>query len=125
MQDLVARILSTQAPEGGLPDMPIDAAQITSGNPVARGAILAQSSDRKVTSGVWSCEPGAFDWDYTWDEFVYVMEGSVKIRQEGGEEHLLGPGDTAHFPVGIRTHWEVIEPMRKFFVLRTPEPFEL
>jgi uncharacterized cupin superfamily protein len=31
----------------------------------------------------------------------------------------------AHFPLGLKAHWHVKQAIRKFFVIRTPEPFEL
>ena len=55
-------IVAASAPADPLPDMPIDAAKITDGNPVARGVVLNQSADKKLSSGLWTCEPGQFDW---------------------------------------------------------------
>ena len=115
-------IVLAKAPAGELPDMPIEADMITAGNPVARGAILTQSEDRKVSSGLWTCEPGEFDWNFTWDEFVYVLEGEVTITEEGGKSYTLGPNDMVRFPLGLKTHWKVTRSVRKFFVVRTPEP---
>ncbi len=117
-------ILTAETPSAALPDMPIDPEWIKEGNPVARGAILTQSADRKMSSGLWTCEPGRFEWTFGWDEFVHVLEGEVTITEEGGESYTLGPGDMAHFPIGLKAHWDVKRPMRKFFVIRTPEPLE-
>ena len=35
---------------------------ITGGNPVAKGKLLWQSDDKRLANGVWSCEPGSFNW---------------------------------------------------------------
>jgi uncharacterized cupin superfamily protein len=111
---------------GELPEMLIEPSWIKEGNPVARGTIVTQSEDKKVSSGLWSCEPGKFEWTFSWDEFVHVLEGEVDITEDGtGKTVTLGPGDMAHFPLGMKTHWHVKKPVRKFFVIRTPEPFEL
>ena len=118
-------LLTAAAPKGELPPMPIDAALITDGNPVARGTVLMQTADKKITAGIWTCEPGAFRWTYTWDEFFNVLEGAVTVITDDGSRHTLGPGDTAHFPSGLKTHWHIEQAVRKFFVLRTDEPFEL
>ena len=122
--DMLGMIAASE-PSGPLPDMPIDAALITAGNPVARGTVLNQSSDKTLSSGLWTCEPGEFDWSYTWDEFVYVFEGEVTITEEGGKSYTVSPGDMAHFPLGLKAHWKVVKAVRKFFVLKTPEPLEL
>ena len=124
-QSTALNIITAHSPSDALPDMPIEPAQITAGNPVARGVVLTQSADKKRSSGFWSCEPGEFDWDYTWDEFVYVLEGEVTISAEDGNSRTLGPGDVAHFPIGLKSHWKVTKTVRKFFVLHTPEPLEL
>ena len=118
-------ILTAESPTGTLPDMPIDAVFIKDGNPVARGSVLTQSADKKVSSGLWTCEPGKFDWTYEWDEFVHVLEGEVTITEDGGTSYTLRPGDMAHFPLGLNTHWHVTKAVKKFFVLRTPEPLEM
>src|SRR6478736_1467351 len=94
-------IKAAKSPAGVLPDMPIDPSLIKKGNPTARGTILLQSADKRVSSGLWSCEPGEFQWVFTWDEFIHVLEGEVSITEDGGERYTLGPGDMAHFPLGL------------------------
>lgn len=118
-------IEAAKTPAGALPDMPIEPSWIKDGNPVARGTILTQSADKKVSSGLWSCETGKFEWTFTWDEFVHILEGEVTITEDGGDSYTLRPGDMAHFPIGLKAHWHVSKPVKKFFVLRTPEPLDL
>ncbi len=120
------RLQTVSAVAGELPDMPIEPSWIKEGNPVARGTVVTQSEDKKVSSGLWTCEPGKFEWNFSWDEFVHVLEGEVDITEDGTDTTItLGPGDMAHFPLGMKTHWHVKQAVRKFFVIRTAEPFEL
>lgn len=117
---------AASVPTGELPDMPIEPSWIKEGNPVARGAVLNQSDDKRVSSGLWSCEPGKFEWTFVWDEFVRVLDGEVDITEDGTDNTItLRAGDMIHFPLGMKTHWHVKQAVRKFFVLRTPEPLEL
>jgi hypothetical protein len=118
-------IVTANSPAGVLPDMPIEPAWIKEGNPVARGTILTQSADKKVSSGLWTCEPGKFEWTFGWDEFVHVLEGEFTITEEDGASYTLSAGDMAHFPIGLKTDWHVKQPVKKFFVIRTPDPLEL
>jgi len=118
-------VLVAPMPTEVWPAMPLDSSAIRGGNPIAQGMILTQSGDRKVSSGFWACSPGSFDWEYTWDEFVHVLEGEVSIQDQHGRTYHLGVGDTAHFPRGMKTTWEVKRAVRKFFVIRTPEPLNL
>ncbi len=124
MPTLTLQVAAT--PAGELPDMPIEPSWIKEGNPVARGTVLTQSEDKQVSSGLWACEPGKFEWTFGWDEFVHLLEGEVDITEDGTDNTVtLRPGDMAHFPLGMKTHWHVKEAVRKFFVIRTPEPLEL
>ncbi|MCC6681375.1 MAG: cupin domain-containing protein [Phycisphaeraceae bacterium] len=105
-----------------LPAMPLSKMQITAGNPVARGQIVGQTSDKTVSSGYWSCEAGEFDWEYTWDEFMLILSGEAIVTDVSGKTHEIHAGQTAFFPRGIKTHWRIVRPMRKFFVVRTSHP---
>ena len=117
-------IQAATAFSGELPDMPIEPSWILEGSPRARGTVLLQSEDKLVSSGLWSCSAGRFKWEFGWDEFVHVLEGEVTITEEGGETYTLRPGDSAHFPIGLKTEWQVSDSVRKFFTIRTPAPLE-
>lgn len=123
MTTLTAKTNSKSAVK--LTDFPIPANQITAGKPVAKIWINAQSADLKVTQGVWDCTAGKFNWDFTWDEFVMVLEGEVTITPDGERSFTLRRGDFAHFPLGLKTKWHVPKYVKKTFVIRTPEPLKL
>ena len=108
-----------------LPDMPIEPSWILEGAPRARGRVLVQSADRLVSSGLWDCTAGRFQWTFAWDEFVHILEGEVTISQEGGMTVTLKTGDVAHFPLGLKTEWLVPSYVRKVFTVRTREPLVL
>lgn len=110
---------------GALPDMPIEPAWVLEGSPRARGKVLLQSADRKISSGLWECTAGRFQWTFTWDEFVHILDGEVSISQQGGPTITLKTGDLAHFPAGLKTEWLVPGYVRKVFTVRTAEPLVL
>ena len=74
-------IQSVGAVTGELSDMPIEPSWIEDGDPVARGDVLVQSSDKLLSSGLWSCTTGKFRWEFGWDEFVHILEGRVTPKQ--------------------------------------------
>ena len=120
--------ITTQVRSGSsvkLMNAPIPEDQILEGEATARMWISAQSPDLKVTQGVWDCTAGKFTWNYTWDEFVFVLEGEATVVDEGGESRTFKAGDFANFPAGLSATWHVPEYIKKTFVLRTPEPLEL
>jgi uncharacterized cupin superfamily protein len=110
---------------GDLPEMPIEPSWILEGLPISHGAVLVQSADKKVSSGLWECSAGRFRWTFGWDEFVHVLEGEATIKPEGGPAITLRAGDTAHFPLGLQTEWLVPRHIRKAFTVRTAEPLVL
>jgi uncharacterized cupin superfamily protein len=101
---------------------PITAAWILDGAPEARNKELAKSRDGTSYIMVWECTPGRFNWHYTQDETVVIVDGQVFITGESGEERCLGPGDMAFFPAGSRATWRVTRRVRKVAVFREPLP---
>jgi uncharacterized cupin superfamily protein len=121
----MSQLKTVHTPEEPLPSMPINADWIKGGDPNARGTILLQSDDQLLSSGFWECSPGQFEWNFEWDEFARVIEGEVTVREENGDTYTLGPGDVVHFPLGLKTHWDVKKTMKKVFFIRTTEPLQL
>jgi uncharacterized cupin superfamily protein len=108
-----------------LPPMPLAPESILEGRPDARGCVLVQSDDKRVSSGLWECTPGRFTWEFVWDEFVHVHSGHVIVTTQDGQRIELRAGDFATFPLGLKTEWHVLERVRKTFTVRTPEPLIL
>jgi uncharacterized cupin superfamily protein len=52
----------------------------------------------RLEPGVWSSQR---HWHALEDEFVYVLEGTPTLVTDAGEQ-VLGPGDCAGFPAGVR-----------------------
>jgi uncharacterized cupin superfamily protein len=106
---------------GAFVPRPIEIACIEEGEPVARYVPITESRDGRLSSGLWECTAGKFKVVFWQDEVVHILDGGVTVRQEGGDAvYTLGPGDTAYFPLGMVTHWDVPRFVRKFFVVRMP-----
>lgn len=69
--------------------------------------------------GIWACEPGA--WRIAFpagkEEFFHVLEGRLRITDAAGHASEFGPGDACVIPAGFTGVFEVIEPVRKHFVV--------
>ncbi|MFM9695020.1 cupin domain-containing protein [Streptomyces europaeiscabiei] len=50
------------------------------------------------------------------DEYVWIIEGEVRVKTEDGEELVLRPGDSAFFRRGSESTWTFHAPFRKFSV---------
>lgn len=94
-------------------DAPIPAAHVLDGNPVARSCDLHSSREGGLSMNLWDCTAGRFRWHYGSDELVEILEGEVRVTEADGQQHVLRPGDTAHFPAGTSFIWEVPEYVKK------------
>lgn len=89
------------------------------GNPLrtTHEHFLAPSGD--LCAGIWSCEPGA--WNIAFpegkDEFFCVIEGCLRITDTEGEACEFGPGQAAVIPSGFTGRFEVLTPVRKYYVV--------
>lgn len=108
-----------------LPAITLPQSEILEGEPAAGGVFTAESADRNASAGFWSCGVGRYQFHFDYDEFVYIIRGGVTVSELGSESKpgppiVLGPGDTAHFPQGVTTIWQVTSPLTKYFVARAP-----
>jgi len=69
--------------------------------------------------GIWACEPGA--WRIAFpagkEEFFHVLSGRLRITSTAGDTREFGPGDACVIPAGFKGVFEVIETVRKYFVV--------
>lgn len=102
-----------------LPRITLPDHEILDGTADAGGQFTARSADEEVTAGFWSCDVGRYEFLFDYDEFVYIIRGAMTVTVHGtGATHVLSDGDTAHFPQGVTTTWEITRPLLKYFVAR-------
>jgi hypothetical protein len=98
---------------------PINGAWILEGNPLARGKLLSTSTDGMASTLMWDCTAGRFNWYYELDETVYLLEGSVVIKDSMGTRQLSA-GDSYLFKAGTHAEWTVESYVRKVAFCRVP-----
>jgi len=95
---------------------------VLEGNPVTHNKLLSTSADGTATTLFWDCTAGRFNWYYDVDETVYVLEGSVTIKNQQGLARRVSAGDWIFFPKGSHAEWTVHEYVRKVAFCRSPMP---
>lgn len=96
-------------------------AQPLSGDITVRSRIVFTSDDQSVVSGTWESEPGLARWEFlTRGEFIHVLQGRMIVTEDGHGPIEIAEGTTAVFPVGWKGTWEVLEKLRKVFVVYVP-----
>lgn len=96
-------------------------AEPLSGDIAVRSRIVYTSDDQRIVSGTWESEPGLARWEFlTRGEMIHVLHGKMIITKDGEEPLEITAGTTAVFPIGWTGTWEVIEKLRKVFVVYLP-----
>lgn len=104
---------------------PIRPAWIRSGKPVTRCGHHSTALDSFASTAVWDCTRSTFEWHYTMDETVYIMEGEVRVTDAHGHTHTLTAGSIGYFPAHSTWFWEVDHYVRKVAFLRREVPVGL
>ncbi|MET0985178.1 MAG: cupin domain-containing protein [Steroidobacteraceae bacterium] len=67
--------------------------------------------------GTWESTPGRWRVKYSENEFCHVTQGRVRISDAYGRSKVFGPGASFVIPAGFEGDWEVLEPMKKLYVI--------
>ncbi|BET24580.1 hypothetical protein EV673_1549 [Limnobacter thiooxidans] len=91
--------------------------RLEKGNPLR--TTLNHYNSNGVNAGIWACETGAWRIAFAAgkDEFFHVLEGRIQITDAQGEAKQFGPGDAGVIPADFTGVFEVLEPVRKHYVI--------
>jgi uncharacterized cupin superfamily protein len=99
-------------------DHPREARRIQ-GNPLRTTWNHFSNDSGEVCAGVWACEVGS--WRIAFgereDEFFFVTEGRCRITGDDGQASEAGAGQALVIPAGFKGVFEVLEPMKKHYVI--------
>jgi uncharacterized cupin superfamily protein len=99
-------------------DHPLEERRLA-GNPQRTTWNHFTSASGEINAGIWACEKGSWRIAFaaTKDEYFYVLEGRCRIIDEQGHAAEAGPGDAMVIPAGFKGVFEVVEAMRKHYVI--------
>jgi hypothetical protein len=93
--------------------------RLLQGNPRRDTWTLYESAGGDLSCGLWHCEVGA--WRIVFpagkDEYFFVLEGMVRLHDAQGGFTEVRAGQGAVIPAGFEGVFEVLEPVRKHFVV--------
>ena len=69
--------------------------------------------------GTWECESGTMELDLDVTEFCHLLEGHWKFTSNSGQVSEVKAGDSWVFPRGWKGTAEVIERVRKVYMMIT------
>jgi uncharacterized protein len=104
-----------------LKNCPIHPSWILEGLPTARIAIISDgSSDASAFTVMWDCTAGRFNWFYSIDETLFVLEGAATVTLPSGATRYLSAGSTCFFARGTQALWQVDSYIRKVAFCHEP-----
>ena len=104
-----------------LKNCPINPEWILEGQPKTRMAVLSDgSSDASAFTVMWDCSAGRFNWFYSIDETVFILEGDVTLTFPSGATRRLSPGSSYFFARGTQAQWQVDNYVRKVAFCHEP-----
>ena len=79
----------------------------------------ASMIDGAFEAGVWEAPIESWREDgYPVDEFVMIISGHLRLTADDGTVLELRSGDLGYIPRGWAGVWEVVEPVRKAYVIK-------
>ena len=87
------------------------------GDPQMSGRVFLEG-DGLPDVGVWECTPGSWEvTDRPDTEIVHILAGRAVISDAAGEEREVATGDVLMLPRGWSGRWDVLETVRKLYVI--------
>lgn len=86
-----------------------------------RGAKMVAPVANAPQIGVWECSPGRYRRQIRSAETMHVISGKATFTPDGGEPVPLRAGDVFFFGESTEGVWDIITPLRKVYVLITPD----
>ena len=80
---------------------------------------LYEPAGEGVSAGIWDCEPGRWRIVFGPNEHEYfvVLSGRVRVHDQDGSFTEAGPGEALLIPPNFEGSFEVLEKVRKHFVI--------
>jgi uncharacterized cupin superfamily protein len=114
---LVKAIKATATEVGSDPLAPWGRRPEASGEAATRGRKLLDH-DGLPAAGIWACTPGSWTVSDRQDtEVSVVLSGRGRITDADGEAREIEAGDLLILPLGWSGQWEILEPLRKIYVV--------
>ncbi len=96
----------------------MDPSELQSGEPVQHGHTYHEIEAEGYIAGVWDCTAFVDHMgNYSVDEYMHLLEGTLIMRMPDGEEVHLKAGDAFVIPKGLKCQWEQPGYLRKFFMI--------
>lgn len=95
----------------------VSADRVIDGAPRECFEVIYTSASGEFTTGNYQCTPGKWRISYTEDEFMTLLEGTLRLVNETGEVQEFTAPCSFTIPAGFKGTWEALTNLRKHFVI--------
>ena len=99
----------------------VPAERLLAGDPRQGTFNLYSDPGQKFHVGLWESEPATWKVRYDEHEFCTLLAGRLRICDENGGESTFGPGESFVISAGFAGTWQVLEKVRKIYVIYEPD----
>jgi uncharacterized cupin superfamily protein len=96
---------------------PVPAEKVVAGAPATRTWVQYEEAGGRLAAGQWEATPGKWRIAYAEWEYVVVVFGACVIAGDDGSRIEAGAGDAFVIEPGFAGTWEVLQTMRKHWVI--------
>ena len=95
------------------------------GDPQVSSHTVHRDERSGTVAGVWTCTPGSWPVAPRQNtEVAHILAGRARITDADGHVKEVGAGDVLVLPVGWSGRWEILEDVRKVYVIGDALPAE-
>ena len=87
------------------------------GEPVPHVRVAGHREIPVGGAGLWECTPGRFRRQIAEAEYSYILSGRGSFTPDGGHAIEFGAGDALYFAANTEGEWELLETVRKVYVI--------
>jgi len=83
----------------------------------AKEALSFTNKDESFQIGLWEAKEGQVPALWTYDEFMYVLKGSIEMTDSSGSTLVIGPNEGVVVPTGWEGEFSVPETVVKIWII--------
>jgi uncharacterized cupin superfamily protein len=91
---------------------------LSAGAPQTRTTVLYDNPAQKLCAGEWEATMGKWRLSYSEWEYIEIISGACVVEGDDGTRIEAKAGDRFVIEPGFNGTWEVLEPLRKSWVIR-------
>jgi uncharacterized cupin superfamily protein len=99
----------------------VSAEKMLSGSPKQILSNHFSNASGEFHVGFWEAEVGSWNVNYTEFEYCEILQGSIRMIDEHGNEQIVSVGDRFVIEAGYKGIWEVLEYAKKVYVIFEPK----